>query len=191
MKKIIFIFVLLFCFTGAFAETGYRGHQWYSKFDTFPKSGQESNNLAYGTTMPLIYKKTIIESDTFLFYGINFINGELEAAGYLIPKSKTELLKKELKSKKSTIINFDFSDFEYESGETPMENDFYIFADFSFFSKKLESITSQDKEDLKAFKKAAGRITIYNYNDDTRCYIFENATPDRTVVIYVPHEQDY
>jgi hypothetical protein len=192
MKKLFFIFIFISCFATAIAETGYRGHLWYSKYDTFPESGQEINNLSYDSTIPLIYKKTILESKTFLFYDINCTTGELESAGYLIPKNKTDLLKKELKQKKSMVIKMDFSEYDYETGETQVENNFYIFASLAYITKNaLENITDQDKEDLKTFKNAAGRITIYDYNDDTRCYVFENATPDYTVVIYVPHEQEY
>lgn len=192
MKKLFFIFVLVSCFAAGFAETGYRGHQWYCKFDTFPESGQERNSLQYDNTIPLIYKKTILESRTFLFYDINSTTGELESAGYIIPKKKTDLLKKELKPKKSTILKFDFSDFDYETGESQLENEFYIFVSFAGITKNgLENITDQDKEDLKTLKNAAGSIVIYDYNDDTRCYVFENAIPEQTVVIYVPHEQNY
>jgi hypothetical protein len=192
MKKLFFIFVLLSCFAVGFAETGYRGHQWYSAAESFPKTGQENVNLEYDSTKPIIYKKTILESKTFLFYDINIGTDELESAGYLVPKNKTEQLKKELKSMKKTIYNYDFSEMEIETGTSQLENDFNIFAEFSWITKLFESsMTEQDKEDLKAFKNAEGRITIYDYNDDTRCYIFENAIPDRTVVIYVPHEQDF
>lgn len=43
----------------------------------------------------------------------------------------------------------------------------------------------------KKNKKATGTLTIYDYNDDTRVYIYDNIIKDKAVVVYVPHEQDY
>lgn len=53
---------------------------------------------------------------------------------------------------------------------------------FSFF--ELEIPTSKNK-------KATGTLYIYDYNDDTRVYIYDNIIKDKAVVVYVPHEQDY
>lgn len=36
-----------------------------------------------------------------------------------------------------------------------------------------------------------GTLYIYDYNDDTRVYIYDNIIKDKAVVVYVPHEQDY
>ena len=53
---------------------------------------------------------------------------------------------------------------------------------FSFF--KLEIPNSKNN-------KATGTLYIYDYNDDTRVYIYDNIIKDKAVVVYVPHEQDY
>ena len=34
-------------------------------------------------------------------------------------------------------------------------------------------------------------LSLYDYNDDTRVYIYDNIIKDKAVVVYVPHEQDY
>ena len=34
-------------------------------------------------------------------------------------------------------------------------------------------------------------LHIYDYNDDTRIYIYENCIEDKAAVVYVPHVQDY
>ena len=39
--------------------------------------------------------------------------------------------------------------------------------------------------------KATGTLYIYDYNEDTRVYIYDNIIKDKAVVVYVPHEQDY
>lgn len=36
-----------------------------------------------------------------------------------------------------------------------------------------------------------GKIYIYDYNEDTRVYLYENVVTDYAFVVYVPHEQDY
>lgn len=42
-------------------------------------------------------------------------------------------------------------------------------------------------------EKPEGKSTlyIYDYNDDTRAYIYENIIEGQTVVVYAPHEQDF
>ena len=43
----------------------------------------------------------------------------------------------------------------------------------------------------KITKKAPATLYIYDYNEDTRVYIYDNVITDKAVVVYVPHEQDY
>ena len=39
--------------------------------------------------------------------------------------------------------------------------------------------------------KKNGTLYIYDFNEDTRVYIYDNIIKDKAVVVYVPHEQDY
>ena len=57
----------------------------------------------------------------------------------------------------------------------------------------VDQIEKVTPEELRAAedKTASGRITIYDYNEDTRCYVIENFIVGKTAVIYVPHEQDF
>ncbi len=36
-----------------------------------------------------------------------------------------------------------------------------------------------------------GNISIHEYNDDTRMYIFDKIIKDKVIIVYVHHEQDY
>lgn len=47
--------------------------------------------------------------------------------------------------------------------------------------------TSAEKKN----KNVSGTLYIYDYNEDTRMYVFDNIIKDKAVVVYVPHEQDY
>lgn len=40
-------------------------------------------------------------------------------------------------------------------------------------------------------KKLSGTIYIYDYNEDTRMYIFDNIVKGKSIVVYTEHEQDY
>ena len=53
------------------------------------------------------------------------------------------------------------------------------FADTNFITTKAKS------------REAPGTVYIYDYNEDTRVYIYDNVITGKAVVVYVPHEQDY
>ena len=182
MKKLLLIFVLLSCFAGAFAETGYRGMQWYSKAEAFPKKDQ----INYEGL--LVYEKIILGRKTFLFYAL--YENQLQFSAYVITKDKTEDLKKELKKFKKTEIKADLANANTYQAATQIESESWMIGDAYSLVDEIEKVSP---EELKAIedKTASGKISIFDYNDDTRCYVFENYITDRTVVIYVPHEQDY
>lgn len=182
MKKLISIFVLLSCFFGAFAEKGYRGMQWYSSAETFPKKDQiEYDGL-------LVYEKIILGEKAFLFYA--FFENQLQFAAYIIAQNKTEELKKDLKKYKKTEIRAELSNGNEYPAETQIEAESWMIGDAYVLVDQIEKVTP---EELKAEedKTASGRITIYDYNEDTRCYVLENFIANRTAVVYIPHEQDF
>lgn len=180
MKKIFFIFVLLSCFAAGFAETGYRGIQWYSNIEAFPKKDQ----INYEGL--LVYEKIILGKKTYLFYAL--YENQLQLAAYIITKDKTEELKKELKKYKKTEIKADLANGNEYPGKTKIESESWMIGDAYNLVDQIEKVTP---EELKAAedKTASGKITIYDYNEDTRCYVLENFIADRTAVVYVPHEQ--
>ena len=185
MKKIFFIFVLVFCLIAGFAETGYRGHEWYSLKSSFPKTGQMQfeDEVGLGNMEPLIYEKTILGTDNYLFFGFNANTDELITAGYLIPAERTAELKRQL-NKKGMEIKKNYPVYEDQRNiGIKAINNFFIFGDFYFYFR-FPQLDGSDKN-------GKWIITIYDYNDDTQCLVFENAVPGQTVVMYLPHEQDF
>ncbi len=200
MKKTIFILLLFFCLASAFAETGYRGHNWYCNLSDFPKTGQLTNadiggpiNMSY---YPVFYEKKVADTKVLIFYGLDFSTKEFKAAGYIINSKKTETIKKLIKNKVNEF-KIDFSDMnEYledleEREEAQQE--YLLFSDFSLTSVYIDSATTEELKNTEAFPIGKGKtvISIYDYNDDTRCYIYENVVPEKTIVIFIPHEQDF
>ena len=53
-----------------------------------------------------------------------------------------------------------------------------------FSAMKLELANEQNEN-------YPGTLYIFDYNKDTRMYVFDNIIKDKAVVVYVPHEQDY
>jgi hypothetical protein len=125
MKKIFFIFFLVFCLTAGFAETGYRGHEWYSYKNTFPLTAREDFNEINYSTLPfkdsVVYQKTIVGSKEFLFYFFDYETTELIAAGYSIPASKTSKLKEQIPTKELVFFAYDFSEFDFPQEGTPIK----------------------------------------------------------------------
>lgn len=182
MKKLFFTFVLVFCLAAGFAETGYRGMQWYSNAEAFPKKDQiKLEDL-------LVYEKIILGKKTFLFYAL--YKNQLQFSAYVITKDKTEELKKELKKFKKTEIRADLTNTNEYPGKTQIETETWMVSDAFEIVDQIEKTTP---EEIKAAedKTASGKITIYDYNEDTRCYVIENFIAGQTAVVYVPHEQEY
>lgn len=77
----------------------------------------------------------------------------------------------------------------YELGEQLdcfIESDNYeLFGEDSFSSHQNLEIANKQNENL------SGTLYIFDYNKDTRMYVFDNIIKDKAVVVYVPHEQDY
>ena len=123
--------------------------------------------------------------------------GSLNAISYIINRKKVLALKQKLgnvllsypiiKSEKSipkdisqeafdVTMKIMLSRITYEYEEHGEE----VFDDF-------DSISCIAKKN----QKAPGTLSLYDYNDDTRVYIYDNIIKDKAVVVYVPHEQDY
>lgn len=192
MKKIIsvFLFVVLnFCLS---AQTGYRGHSWYSNVSDFPKSGQlvlsEYDRPSLGYDYPLIYEKKILGDKIFVFYNFDLRTDELNSVGYIISKDKTAILKEEFKNLKKREFQVDLENLsEYQEEDVQYVTDYFCFA----YSLQMARFMEEGEEIKQSSKRTAIKITVYDYNDDTRVYIFENVINGRSAVVYVPHEQDY
>lgn len=203
MKKTITTLLFLFLMLGLFAETGYQKHQWYCKPGDFPRYGriiEDYDDLPKsGFKWPYIYNAEIQGNSIFIFYifsGIyeNFEIPELIAAAYLMPEKEAKEHLKGIVATRKIIETLEFYNYEYEEFDDtePREiNDFFTLAFFSDVIKNIEQLGVKEiKEELKKEKKTkntSSTISIYDYNDDTRCYIFEDFVPGRTVFLYVPH----
>lgn len=185
MKKIFIILLMLSCFAGAFAETGYNGNQWWSKRQLV------KNNLLYLIT-PIIPKddsaecyeyieiesKNMLGVKTSVYY--HFFDETLSAVSYSLPTEKTKEIKSKFKNKVQELeIELKTEDNTDIEQNCELEN--YVF----------NAMITGDIEYFKNFKGKGARLSIYDYNDDTRVYIFENTTEGKTFVVYTYHEQDF
>ena len=202
MKKLITTLLILFLLLGLFAETGYQKHQWYSNPGDFPKYGriEYKETPSYGINWPYIYKAEIQGESTFVYYCFSglfeaFQIPEFISAGfYLTEKNAKEYIKKTLqnKTKVGVIEAFDIDLYrEAEEGMPEEINDFFMLADFTECAKYAEEFgiekMNQESQEVKKPNSKISYISIYDYNDDTRCYIFENFVPGRTAILFGPH----
>lgn len=185
MKKKTFILFLLFCFSVAFAETGYAGIQWGTKWESLPFTKEDL------TTKSMDRK--LVGEDTTMYY--HFRNLKLAGISYSLPREKTDLAKANYEHLVETLhadnitvkefVNILEEQNEIDSKATSNEID-RVANKFIFnITKGIEAEGSQ------GFEKGNASIYIYDYNNDTRVYIFENIIENITFVVYLPHEQDY
>ncbi len=66
-----------------------------------------------------------------------------------------------------------------------VSDNYELFGEDGFSSHQNLEIANEQNENL------SGTLYIFDYNKDTRMYVFENIIKDKAVVVYVPHEQDY
>ena len=66
-----------------------------------------------------------------------------------------------------------------------VSDNYELFGEDSFSSHQNLEIANEQNENL------SGTLYIFDYNKDTRMYVFDNIIKDKAVVVYVPHEQDY
>ena len=129
---------------------------------------------------------------------------KLVAISYIVPKEKTNVILKRFPIQK--LVNkyikcrSDFLDF--------IKNEYFNKIDFvnlktntanSLITSAVSTTTISFEKDGQANEllpeenstEKDGTLYIYDYNDDTRVYIYDNIIKDKAVVVYVPHEQDY
>jgi len=64
-------------------------------------------------------------------------------------------------------------------------NEYKLLGEDAFYSEMKLELASEQNENYP------GTLYIFDYNKDTRMYVFDNLVKDKTVVVYVPHEQDF
>lgn len=196
MKKQIITLLFLICIAaGLAAETGYRGFEWgTSEFLFELKAGDEFETIKEEGS-PFISKaykaKLLGEERRLHFY---FTNNMLCSAIYLIPAGQTNQLINNLEGKKLLAqvptpagASEQMTEGLKEYKGTEIQKEYLLGISVLYFCSLI------DEADLSKLEKqeAENQIYIYNYNDDTRIYIYKNFIKDTTVVVYFPHEQDY
>lgn len=193
MKKIFFILVLVFCLTAGFAETGYAGTPW----------GTLKQNLKIGdriapTDNPLwesteARKKLILNKQNTVYY--HFFENQLYGVSYTLQAEDTKQIcakfTNKVDMKKIPGMNkLEWIEIMFTEGLIDNKEDneiinlasnkmiFEVAAGFEFYGNKTT-------------KTGDAKIYIYDYNEDTRVYIFENMVEGLTFVTYMWHEQDF
>ncbi len=190
MKKTITTLLILFLTLGLFAETGYNGHQWF-----ISKTGLLLSNKVKPGTDKLwndteAEKRPILGDENTIYY--HFAENSLYAVSYCIKAEKTDLIRKkmpapvyEIKTKSIPIV-FVLNDIPEDiEDENLYLNNKMATSAFNFELYGYSQLKAVEVEN------GEGTISIYDYNNDTRVYIFENSINRLTFVVYAYHEQDY
>ena len=192
-KQTIAFFILIFTAAGLTAETGYQSHKWYETINNFSRSNriQFEDDPLYGLVFPLAYNKNIENEQTILYYGFDTEYFEFIAAGFTVTNKTAEKIKSKLGPKINTYkITTEYRteeelDFEGNEEEIRKYKDCFIFVDLRSVAYGI------DLGYVEEFEKGDGVITIYNYNDDTRAYVFENFYDKRTTIVFIPYNRGY
>ena len=185
MKKTITILLLLSCFVVTFAETGYAGKQWMSKSSDLPYLEADEDTK--------MIDKKMLGIDTTVYY--HFSAKRLMAVSYSLPISKTEQAKSNYKNLVDTyklevltqtkwkvlLISGNKINSESTTDDIDRASNKAIY----LLARGIE-LNNVDKID-----NGDARIYIYDYNDDTRVYLFENVVKGVLFVVYTHHEQDF
>lgn len=194
-KQTIAFLILIFMAAGLAAESGYKGIPWGSNeaiVEFYEGTKQTPINLSADGNKIKVYKKIMLGDETNVFY---LMSGDIGLLGvfYITSNKNNEKLTFNLKSKnKFQELPF-FKDKNDEMRKATREviDDemmvelsvgLYIYS----FAGELETNGRFENE-----MKGDGLLSIYDYNDDTRLYIFENVIPDITIVGYIPHIDDF
>jgi hypothetical protein len=183
MKKTITTLLILFLTLGLFAETGYAGREWGDKKETFYDFQIEDEYT-------LSEQKVMLNTETTRYYF--FGNGRLWGVSYSLPESKTEEIKSKFKSlaQKQKLVDIpeeSVIELLKKEGLEVNEKNLNLEANklitFMAMSYSLYGIPEKTN--------GAGTVYAYDYNDDTRVYIFEKMLKGKTIVVYSYFEQDY
>ena len=183
MKKIITTLLFLFMVLGLFAETGYAGFEWGTNKNNFTDLTREDDYI-------LSEQRVMFNTLTTRYF--SFGNGQLWTVSYSLSAEKTEEIKSKFKNqvykKKITelsdeLINEAYQRFKLEENE---KNKDYITN--KLVSAKAAAFSSYGISETE--KEGKATLYAYDYNDDTRVFIFQNITEGKTVVVYSYHEKD-
>lgn len=183
MKRTIAI-LLFFMSNMLYAETGYRGHQWYQFEDVFSHYTAKESDIIHDL-YTLSFSREILGEKNTIYYAFTNKNMQLISAGYIATKDKLKLFKTKIQDKKNEkTISIKLQN-KYLNEEDPVFR--FIFYT-SISTTILQDGINQFEKDNKTTQGNC-TVSIYNYNDDTRIYLFE--TEKEFIVVYAPYEQDY
>lgn len=192
-KQINALFIFLFIAAGLAAETGYQGHKWYETINNFSRSNRikfEEDPL-YGLIYPLAYYKNIEGEQTILYYGFDTEYFEFISAGFTVTQKTAKKIKAKLGPEisiyKVSTEDRTAEDLDFEGKEEDIKpyKDCYIFVDLRSIAYGIDLGYANE------YPTGEGLITVYNYNDDTRVYVFENLYDKRTTIVFMPYEPGY
>lgn len=200
MKKTIAILLFLICSVFLFAETGYRGFEWGTSEFLFELKAGEEDEPIETEDLPIstkVYKTKLLGEERNLYY--YFANDMLVSALYFIPAELTDRLLNNLEDNKliaqRSVEEEMAKQFEESVKQifTNVEEQDQNLRNFMLGSLLITLCFQIDDADFNQLEKQEGEclIYIYNYNNDTRLYIYKNITKGKTAVVYIPHEQDY
>lgn len=193
-KQLIALFILIFTAAGLAAETGYQGHKWYESSENFSNTNsiKLTEEPMSGWNIYRAYYKKVQGERTIALYGFNSLYKEFTCVGYTISTNAAEKLKKELGTEiaKYKITTEDRTEKELEDdpGFEVQEYELEVYRDFFICSELLNIANAIEAGYADEIEPGEGTVIIYNYNDDTNVYIFENFYDKRVTVIYIPTE---
>jgi len=195
MKKIKTTLLFLLLVFGLFAETGYNKNQW--------RTPKDSIKLLFATTpgedkrwqTTLAESKTMLGEETKVYY--HFYENQLLTVSYNISSSKITTLKSKFKNKVFEIKTISMDKEVYV--KSLVENG--TLADYQDLNLALncllaEATLAYEIEGFQVLKDinypdGKAKISIYDYNDDTRVCLYENFIDGTVFVIYYFHDQDF
>lgn len=182
MKKLLTTLLILFLSLGLFAETGYTGIEWGTPKSCF-KFEEDVEDAGIKT-------RTMQGEETKVYY--SFYKDIFDGISYSISTEKTKQLLKKYSDKIGTLkIDTITKEAVYKELDEEYKNE--KFYEYYLHNEYCKNAAMYCDILLENEKKGSGQCTvyIYNYNEDTRVYIFENLVEGRTFVYYTFREQDY
>lgn len=182
-KNLLLIAVLLWTGALAFGETGYGKFEWgMARNNVIRIIGQDlmsptEEEQSLGSRI-LKAEKLILGKRRNVFFRTEY--NRLKAIGYIVEPGAIKNTNYGQLVKKTKIADMELIEEEYAK-----------FFDLAIEAEAIEDYGEEaiqaTYEDNLVTKEIP--LIIYDYNNDTRVYIFE--LENQTVVVYVPHEQDY
>ena len=155
-------------------------------------------DISYYFGLPPLEKVKILSPEQNDFRGVTSIS-------YIIPTEKKRQLVSKYKKPVQKLFMKDGKDIctiSTEILEEGLKEGFSKEVLIELMDATARILCSQTSNDIEKHGAEASNaqlkpsptstpLTIYDYNDDTRVYIYDNIIKDKAVVVYVPHEQDY